>query len=203
MYTIHPLFPTPVYKTKIKVSDVLKTSLESYFENFQYTKGKSGTWYPNPTIYNLIDADIFSDLKNQFQEHLNVYTKEVFKYDVDSYITQSWINLNPPGSYHSLHYHTNSLFSGVYYFDVPDDVPGIAFENSRKHCVEIFPTEWNEYNVHSYNFSVAEGDLILFPSHMYHEVLENTSDKTRVSIAFNSFLKGKIGSKDNVSEMEL
>jgi uncharacterized protein (TIGR02466 family) len=203
MYTIEPVFPTPLYKTQIQISKDYKNNLENYFKKFEYVKHRSGTWGTNPTIHNLIDGEIFSNLKKQFEEHLTTYTKEVFKYDVDSYITQSWINLNPPGSYHSLHYHTNSLLSGVYYFDIPDGVPGIAFENVRKHCVEIFPTEWNQYNVHCWNVSVAEGDLILFPSHMYHEVMENTSSETRVSIAFNSFLKGKIGNKDYVNEMEL
>ena len=68
-----------------------------------------------------------------------------------------------------------------------------------------------EMKKHSTQFSggtfrlpVVTGDLILFPSIMKHSVEQNdTTDQTRISLAFNTFFFGVLGDYEVSSELIL
>ena len=45
--------------------------------------------------------------------------------------------------------------------------------------------------------------LILFPSTISHSVNPNNSDKERVSLSFNTFIKGYVGTKKRLTELKL
>jgi hypothetical protein len=49
--------------------------------------------------------------------------------------------------------------------------------------------------------NVSEGELLLFPSDLTHDVPTVTGDVERISISFNTFLVGKIGSNENLTEL--
>ena len=51
----------------------------------------------------------------------------------------------------------------------------------------------NEYNTDYYGFNPLPGELLMFPSWLEHEVLEQGSKQDRISLAFNSYPKGDIG----------
>jgi ectoine hydroxylase-related dioxygenase (phytanoyl-CoA dioxygenase family) len=46
-------------------------------------------------------------------------------------------------------------------------------------------------------------DILLFPSDLTHQAESNLSDKPRYSIAFNCFVKGKLGDLRDVSQFNL
>ena len=48
-----------------------------------------------------------------------------------------------------------------------------------------------------------QDDVILFSSRLTHMVEPNASNQTRHSIAFNTFVKGKLGNYRDVSELTL
>lgn len=188
-YILEKMFPTTLYKTtldyqfsKEEINRILKS---------EYFIVNNGSW--SDEQFWVLDKDYFSQFKNLLQEHVNIYAKEVFKYDCEIYITSSWININPPGSYHNLHSHNNSIFSGVYYFDVPEGAPFLSFCSSRKPALCITPTEWNDSNSPTWTIKVGQGDLVIFPSEVMHEVITNNTTNTRISIAFNTFVRGSIG----------
>jgi len=194
MHTVELLFPIPIFKTKIE-NRISEEGIQ-YINTFKYGKFQSGTYsmVEPDKISDLLDHTFFSDLKKEIEEHLTTYTRDVFKYDVDPYITNSWINMNPQGTVHNSHFHSNSLFSGVFYHRLPKDTPGISFMNPLKHIFEIWPSEWNHHNSYAWELPVEEGDLIIFPSSLYHEVKENLSENLRVTLSFNSLIRGEIGS---------
>ena len=49
----------------------------------------------------------------------------------------------------------------------------------------------------------AKNDLVLFSSAISHFVEANESNEPRYSIAFNTFIRGKLGSHRDVSELVL
>lgn len=132
--------------------------------------------------------------------HLQQYIKEIIKVipSIEFYITQSWINFNPKDSYHHEHYHPNSLISGVFALQNDSNIPFIL---SRPTPTKIFDnlltiydyTELNEFNAAKVTVSLPTGSLILFPSKLFHQVPENKETKDRITLAFNTFLKGKLG----------
>jgi len=190
-YKIENLFPTGIYKSKVNYT--LSVKEKKCIENLQFNQGSNDTF--SDYNYFFLNNPVFSKLKKQLQVHLNTYTKDVFKYDCEVYISSSWLNLNPPGTGHHLHNHTNSVFSGVYYITLPSGSPFLNFHSPINHMFFFNPTEYNDYNSNCVTLHLEEKDVVIFPSTLYHEVLKNNTSQNRLSIAFNTFVRGYIGEK--------
>ena len=57
-------------------------------------------------------------------------------------------------------------------------------------------------NSESWWFEVNEGDVIMFPSSLTHMV-QTVDGEERISIAFNTFLKGTVGDTNDLTELML
>lgn len=104
----------------------------------------------------------------------------------------SWANINRKGSHNSVHNHCNSHWSGVYYVKVPrfddNDLPragDIMFYDPRG-AVNMMLHPGKCSDGESIRITPVEGQLLIFPSWLYHSVNPFMSDIVRVSIAFNA-----------------
>jgi ectoine hydroxylase-related dioxygenase (phytanoyl-CoA dioxygenase family) len=80
----------------------------------------------------------------------------------------------------------------------------IEFKQFQPKAFFIEPKETNYYNTTEFTVRVGKGDCVLFPSMTHHAVPEVKSEKTRISLAFNSFFEGKIGlADDGVNYLEI
>ena len=68
---------------------------------------------------------------------------------------------------------------------------------------EINENKYNPYNSGSWFFPVETGKIIMFPSSTTHQVDNKKGYNTRISLAFNTFLKGKIGPNNDLAELIL
>jgi hypothetical protein len=68
---------------------------------------------------------------------------------------------------------------------------------------EITPSTFNMYNSSSWWVPVGSKELILFPSEVPHAVPVNETEKVRVSLAFNVFVRGQIGNKKELKWLDL
>jgi hypothetical protein len=50
-------------------------------------------------------------------------------------------------------------------------------------------------------FGVKDQELAMFPSYLRHSVPKNETKQTRVSLAFNTWAKGSLGSELNLTEL--
>ena len=150
----------------------------------------------------VLEKQVLKTLKEEIQEKINIYFKEVYQpaNDCKAYITQSWVNWTERGDYHHAHNHSNSFISGVYYVSAIND-KFTALKDDYQ-AIEVEPKTSNIYNSRSRTFRIDSGDLILFPSNMKHTVPPKDTKGTRISIAFNTFIKGEI-SKDQKGLREL
>jgi ectoine hydroxylase-related dioxygenase (phytanoyl-CoA dioxygenase family) len=69
--------------------------------------------------------------------------------------------------------------------------------------IHLAVKEYNSFNSNSWWFSVETGDIVLFPSSLTHMVETKKGDNTRVSLSFNVFIKGTLGSNKNLTELTL
>lgn len=114
------------------------------------------------------------------------------KTSVVPYITNSWANYNERGMSHHKHRHSNSFLSGVLYIETdPED--SIEFFNDNFDLFELETKDFNIFNSGSWKFPALRGQLLIFPSNIYHQVPIHTTETTRVSLSFNTYLKGRIG----------
>jgi uncharacterized protein (TIGR02466 family) len=131
------------------------------------------------------------------------YAKEVWKAEVDPFVTQSWVNWTKPGQYHHKHAHPNSLYSGVLYIDVEDDRDRITFYQSGYQQIKPTYSEWNRWNSESWWLPIKRDQMVIFPSsltHMVETVPGEVIGKERVSLAFNTFAK-QIGDNKSLTEL--
>ena len=128
------------------------------------------------------------------------YDRFKVKKDIEIYITQSWINFNQKNTSHHRHKHINSIISSVIF--IKGETCPITFYNSERNLFgnllsfEDF-TVPNENNTSQVYFNNKNGRLFLFPSTLMHSVARNKSDVERISLSFNTFIKGQLGGGQN------
>jgi uncharacterized protein (TIGR02466 family) len=125
------------------------------------------------------------------------------KHEVRLRFTQSWANFTRPGEYHHKHEHPNSFVSGVIYISADVAKDRIYFYRNGYRQIKLPTEKFNPYNSESWWFEVGTCDLYLFPSSTTHMVETTETDKTRISIAFNTFPKGLIGEEVELTGLHL
>jgi len=198
---IIPLFADALYLTNInrKFTTEELTTVDLISKDLHKN---TGNWTSNNR--NVLDS-YFLDIRNFIQEHINNYVKDIISPEesIEVYITQSWINVTHPTESHHQHTHPNSFISGVFYFSVEELVDSIIF--SKKHEREIvFPSKIsNQFNSSNYFLKLSNGDLVIFPSNLPHHVDNTISKNPRISLSFNTFIKGQLGINDNLTGLYL
>ena len=148
---------------------------------------------------------VLKDLHKLLLSYSNDYFQNVYKprSDVSLYITQSWLNYTEPGQFHHKHAHPNSFLSGVFYVNADATKDKIYFYREGYQQIKLPATDWNLWNSESWWFEVGTGVLFLFPSSLTHMVETVTASETRISLAFNTFLKGTIGDNHSLTELKI
>lgn len=197
---IIPLFPKVVCSTSI---DNPITRQQLHFMLSQKRRPNKGNTTSENTY--ILESDELKSLKNKLMAPVEEYFYSINCYDrnlVKPYITQSWVNYTEPGEYHHQHTHANSLLSGVLYIHGGGEADRITFYRDPTE-LDILPVTWNEWNSKSWWFSADTGTLFIFPSNLSHGVEPTKSDSTRISLAFNVFIRGTIGERQNLTELNL
>ncbi len=202
---IHSLFPTPIYTTKID-RGFTKQELQFVKEQKKHCKNNEGNI--NTKDNYILNRKEFKNIKKFLDKHCKEYLDTVIcpKNNLELYITQSWLNYTDTNQYHHKHEHPNSVVSGVFYFDSNIKNDKILFSHPityKQIQPEIDETKWNLWNSGTWFFPVETGNLFMFPSSTTHQVETKTGTNTRISLAFNTFYKGSVGSNTNLTELIL
>jgi uncharacterized protein (TIGR02466 family) len=200
--TINGIFPTPIYISKIDRKLTIKELSFIDKSKLNIINNEGNTTSKNNYILNNKE---FKDLKKKLDLIVHDYFDKVIssKNTIIPYITQSWINYTETNQYHHKHLHPNSLVSGVFYINCDDKYDKIKFYNETYKTIKPEVKEWNIWNSESWWFPVKTGDIILFPSSLTHMVETKQGDNTRISLAFNVFIKGTVGNNISLSELIL
>ena len=91
----------------------------------------------------------------------------------------------------------------MFYINCNEKFDKIKFFNDTYKTIKLEIKNWNIWNSESWWFSVKTGNVILFPSSLTHMVETKQGDNTRISLAFNVFIKGTIGDKEKLTELML
>jgi uncharacterized protein (TIGR02466 family) len=147
---------------------------------------------------------MFGEIKQFIMLNIKEYISKIYgNVELDIYITQSWANYTEPKQFHHKHSHPNSFISGVFYISAIKGEDMIKFYKERNPAFDIYTTTRNNYNSNDVAILVETGDLVLFPSNFTHEVPQTTSNETRISIAFNTFIRGYIGDEQSSTALYL
>jgi uncharacterized protein (TIGR02466 family) len=136
---------------------------------------------------------------------LNGYsTEELVKFESQ---THAWFHITRRGGRFFAHNHPMASWSGVYCVspgqaDPQEPLSGsLHFQNPHQ-LANMFVDPANrrlvrEFSLHGRNLSLAAGELILFPSWLFHEVHPYTGDGERITVAFNCWFRTLGGDPDH------
>lgn len=197
---INNLFPTAVGFSKLD-RDLTENEREFILNQVRYAN-EGNTTSENRKILKSVEM---TDIREFIEDAMLDYFKSVYapKFDVTPYITQSWANFTEPGQYHHKHSHPNSIISGVFYPQADRETDKIYFYKDGYERIKLPAGEYNPYNSESWWYETGTGDLIIFPSHLTHMVHTKQGKDTRISISFNTFVKGYIGSDESLTGLHL
>jgi|DEB0MinimDraft_6_1074348.scaffolds.fasta_scaffold01914_4 hypothetical protein len=202
MKEILSLFPTPVYVNDFNRD--LTSKEKSYIKNLKKdiitNKGNTNT----KNVYILNEQALLN-----LNKDINFFIKDYFDTVIETtdkifpYITQSWLNYTEQNGFHHLHNHPNSYVSGVLYLDVKKNDSITFYKNDNYDTFSLNRDRYNAFNSFSWTVPVKNNQILLFPSYLKHAVLNKDSSGTRISLAFNTFIKGTFGAKYDMVELKL
>tara|TARA_R110002096_G_scaffold164331_1_gene332135 strand:- start:99 stop:725 length:627 start_codon:yes stop_codon:yes gene_type:complete len=200
---IQNLFPTPIYMSNINRPF---TKQELQFVKEQKKNSIKNKGNINTKDNYILNRKEFKNIKKFLDQCCKDYLKRIIspKNNIELHITQSWLNYTEENQYHHIHLHPNSVVSGVLYFNCNKNNDKIKFSNSIGYQ-QIKP-EINKYNIwnsETWWFPLETSQLIMFPSSTTHQVETKQGNNTRISLAFNTFYKGTIGSNNDLTELIL
>ena len=186
-------FPTPALITKYP--DTIEEEFE-FIQNLEYAEKGSENGNTQTRDTYLLKHKELSKIKDFIYESLNKFTVGIWKTKQKLIITQSWCNKNLSNTEHPVHHHANSLVSGVFYFKQDITMPPIQFSRVDRQPLMPKIEENNMFNSQQIMFPMVDGELIMFPSNIWHAVLPNKGKDTRYSMSFNTFAN-ELGWQEN------
>lgn len=202
-FKTHNLWPIPIYQGEIPVKQEWKDAVI----NTEYERTHINNSDISKDRYFL---NTISDLKQDIENHCERFIRKYLtvKDNAQFYLQNSWCNIHGPNENSQIHFHANSLLSGVYYPILPKNSGDISFHkgsiytNIFHQSIRFEYEENNNITAEQYVINLKEGDIVLFPSHLDHSVQRNNSNEKRYSIAFNFYVRGKFGKEEYILEIK-
>ena len=190
----YDLFPVPIFHYKMKNFKEINQELLNYILELQKkdkignNRSNRGGWHsPN---FDLVNEGPPINFINKFKDFLkNIITNEFgWEYFPNKQrIVAMWAIINKKNSYNVMHNHQNCYLSSAYYVKKPKNSGDITFFDPNEAKTYRFPEKERNTNYSTQTITIKpeEGDLLIFPSYLYHAVEINSSNEDRVVISFN------------------
>jgi uncharacterized protein (TIGR02466 family) len=191
MDEIEPLFPIPLMRSPGLLSPELKDAAVAAIRSSRIESNlRSGQLF-HTEVADPRDNNLFQTIADLTLPKLVDFGELLFGEKLSWTVKEMWTNMLEAGGNQTMHAHANSFISGIFYLTPSHPAsrtvfirpPGGSDFSFRHHTrsAAIGP-----YNAGKYVLPEAEpGDLMLFPSYLYHEVPRNQGDQ-RITIAFNA-----------------
>lgn len=191
-YNHYNLFPTLVMTFDLSKSPFYNKMLtvvrRTHTKEHMLMKNSESS-YDESTINTWLDQPMLEELKDTFQQCLDVYTTE---YQIAPVmIGTSWMNRVKKGGSVRSHRHEMSVLSGAFYPEADEGSTGLIFKSPlTPYRMNEFAMQESIYNSPQQEFPCEQGTLILFPSWLEHYTEDNNTDK-RVTVSFNTTYRPK------------
>lgn len=130
--------------------------------NYNRTENLNHTDWYLPSNTSRLYWTLFNNLLKEWKKHMCFKT-----HSKKCLIHNYWFQQYLKNDHHSWHNHSMCQFSSVYYLELPKQEMATEFFNNLK-------------------ADIKEGDIITFPSYLYHRSPVNKINKRKTVIVFNS-----------------
>src|ERR1700737_1821705 len=190
MDQIEPLFPIPLLRSPGLLSSALNEAAVAAIRNARTESNLRSDQLFHTEVANPRDNKLFQEIAELAVPKLVVFGGLLFGEKLRGTVKEMWTNMLETGGSQTLPSHANSFVSGIIYLTPSHPAcktvfvrpPGGSDFSFRHHTrsAAIGP-----FNAGKYVLPEAEpGDLVLFPSYLYHEVPRNQGEQ-RMTVSFN------------------
>ena len=191
---VYELFPDPIFHYKLENYKQINKELLNYILELQKKDKKGnnrsnrGGWHsPN---FDLVNPGPPINFINSFKDFLKHIIEDEIGWEYipnKQRVVAMWAIINKKNSYNVKHNHQNCYLSSAYYIKKPENSGDITFYDPKESKTYRFPEveKHTNYSAESVTIKPEEGDLLIFPSYLYHDVGVNLSDKERIVVSFN------------------
>ena len=191
---IEYLFPTPFYKTNVpcpkKEWDGMMDVCEKFYNKNIQEINDCGNFTGDqdiPEFFLLHTTKQFYWLNYHMGQAVKEYLKEITDdEDYSVFFQKSWPNvtrLEDGGNPN--HYHKGSHFSGVYYLRTEGSGGTLNLQSGNE--MDMLPLNLKPH-LGIFQFDPVDGDLIVFPSSVMHNVRGFSGSHYRASIVYDIFI---------------
>jgi uncharacterized protein (TIGR02466 family) len=191
MDQIEALFPIPMMRSPALLPPELNAAAVASIRNSRIESNLRSDQLFHTEVANPLENQLFRQIAELAVPKLVDFGMLLFGERLNWTVKEMWTNMLENGGSQTLHSHANSFVSGVYYLTPSHPAcktvfvrpPGGGDFSFRHHTRTA---AMGPFNAGKYVLPEANpGDLVLFPSYLYHEVPRNQGDQ-RITIAFNA-----------------
>lgn len=188
---VEPLFPIPLLRSPGLLGPDLIAAAAAAIRGARIEKNLRSDQLFHTEVANPRDHKLFQEMAELAVPKLVDFGLLLFGERLRWTVKEMWTNMLETGGSQALHAHANSFASGIFYL-TPSHAscrtvfvrPPGGFDFSFRHHTRS--AAMGPYNAGKYVLPRADpGDLVLFPSYLYHEVPRNQGEQ-RISVAFNA-----------------
>jgi hypothetical protein len=188
---IFELFPTPVMRVPAVLSPEAAQTLAQRLALGARVPNERSELLSHTRILEPGDDVGLDAVVEKIGPHLQAFGQLLFGESLRWLVKEIWVNVLQTGGSQSIHNHANCFASGVLYLTPSDRSACTTFTRSLGGGEFAFRnthagTMTGPFNAEKWVAPPpGQGDLILFPSHLLHEVPVNQGPE-RISLAFNA-----------------
>lgn len=192
-------FATPVWSRKVVEFERVNNELLAHLAEIEQRAPRSlrrsnvGGWHSDDQLHQLPGfheiAQIIGKTCAACAAHLN-FDFEKF----ELVMKEMWLNKNATHQFNRAHLHPNSMLSGSYYVQTPENCGNIELlDPVSLRTMNIYPTVGTKAtNRQQVEYPADAGSLLIFPSWLQHSVQPNLGEGMRVSLSFNVSYRQKV-----------
>ena len=191
---VYNLFPDTIFKYKLENYQQINKDLLNYILELKKkdihgnNRSNIGGWHsPN---FDLVNQGPPINFINSFKDFLKEIIINEFGWEYvpnKQRIVAMWAIINKKNSYNVKHNHQNCYLSAAYYIKKPKNSGDISFFDPKEAKTYRFPEikQKTDYTMEKITIIPEEGDLLIFPSYLYHNVGVNITNEERIVVSFN------------------
>ena len=191
MDRIEPLFPIPLLRSPRLLGPSLNEATVAAIRDARIESNLRSDQLFHTEVADPRDNKLFQEIAELVGPKLVDFGVLLFGEKLRWTVKEMWTNMLERGGSQTLHSHANSFVSGIIYLTPSHPACRTVFmrplggsDFSFRHHTRS--AAMGPFNAGKYVLPEAEpGDLVLFPSYLYHEVPRNQGEQ-RITVSFNA-----------------
>ncbi len=192
-------FPKPVWRTSLPRDIKLEPIVDQIYRLEKKSKSRQKS-NRGPLSFQSgdfkYDADRKDDALNDLLFHIGSLVQAIHQTDRrgEVILSNAWCNINRKDALNVPHTHPGSMYSGVIWLKASEGAGEFVINETDDRIMlqaEPWygrlkdPTNPPPHWCGEWSFKPKEGDILVFPSFLCHQVMPNNNEDDRISVSFN------------------